>query len=69
MLKPLKYLIPLVPLFCFPPYFEFFREGKAPEKVTATFLSHYEMVSTQTNYKQINISKYLQLTGKNKFIG
>jgi hypothetical protein len=69
MLRPLKYLKPLVALFCYLSCFEFFREGKPPEKVTVTFLSHCGTAFTQTTHKQINISKFLQLTGKNKFIG
>jgi len=70
MLKLLKYLDPVIDLFCFPIYFGFFKEVNMLMVIIDTILSPNEINFIQNNHNQTKkISKYLQLTGKNKFIG
>ena len=68
MLKLLKYLKIFIDFFWFPYCFGFFRV-RTLVVIIDTFLFPYAMEFMQNNHNHTKISKYLQLTGKNKFIG
>lgn len=71
MLKLIKYLDPVINLFCFSTRFGFLKEVSIPVVFISTFqlLFCCEMEFIQNNHNHTKISKYLHLTGKNKFIG
>jgi hypothetical protein len=69
MLKLLNHLTLLFNLLFFPSYFGFFRTTRVSDSVSKAFLFACETAVRPKKHKQTNISDYLQLTGKNKFIG
>jgi hypothetical protein len=69
MFKLLNHLTLLFSLLFFQSYFGFFRATRVSDSVTGAFLFACDKVLEPKKHKQTNVSDYLQLTGKNKFIG